>query len=102
MKHACMYLGARECHRLISLLWVGETLPLALLATISIAEVLLGLFLWRAWQTRARTRPIRAVSAEVTERSLRLLVSAAAPESQDISRARHGAGPVAVPSEALT
>lgn len=54
LKSACMQLGPRVCHELISTLNVGDTLIVATLGMIAVCETLLIWFLVHAWQTRER------------------------------------------------
>lgn len=61
LKQACMLLGSGYCHRVISVLWVGDTLVFVTLGTVGVCEALLISFLVRVWRSRDSypTRPAR-------------------------------------------
>lgn len=56
LKRLCMTLGRAACHRLISALWVGNTMFVVTLALIAAVEVLLIWFVWRTLSTATATR----------------------------------------------
>jgi len=101
LKQACMLLGPHYCHRVISVLWVGDTLVFVTLGTVGVCEILIVWFLIRAWRTRGPT----------TARSARVHVSLGPPARSLVidgglehlaATAFHPTLPLAPAGEALT
>ena len=52
LKQTCMLLGTSYCHRVISVLWVGDTFVFVTLGTVGVCEALVIWRLWRLWCSR--------------------------------------------------
>lgn len=95
-----MLLGSDACHRVISVLWVGDMLVFVTLGTVGVCETLLLYFLWHAWRTRESREHVSDRTVE-----LGVLRRVRAPEMQAESIAAtslHPFAPRPVVNEALT